>query len=73
MKENEVWNATLDDKYAISVERTEPYQGSLTISDGDEVLYREPVGLMYNAQFGPDVEDVHRWKQTAVRFIDSRK
>ena len=73
MKENEVWNATLDDKYAISVKRTEPYQGILTISDGDEVLYQEPVGLMYNAQFGPDVDDVHHWKQTAVRFIDSRK
>jgi hypothetical protein len=73
MKENEVWNATLDDKYSISVERSAPYQGILTISDGDEVLYQEPVGLMYNAQFGPDMEDVHRWKQTAVGFIDSRK
>lgn len=73
MKENEVWSATLDDKYEISVERTKPYQGILTISDGDEGLYQEPVGLMYNAQFGPDVEDVHHWKQTAIRFIDSRK
>lgn len=73
MNETEVWSATLDDKYEISVERTEPYQGILTISAGDEVLYQEPVGLMYNAQFGPDVEDVHRWKQTAVRFIDGRK
>ena len=73
MKENEVWNATLDGKYAVSVERTAPYQGVLTISEGDEVLYRESVGLMYNAQFGPDVEDVHHWKQTAVRFIDNRK
>lgn len=73
MEENELCNTTLDGRYAVSVKRSAPYQGVLTISEGDEVLYRESACLMHNAKFGPDMEDGHNWKQTAVRFIDSRK
>lgn len=63
----------LDDRYGVSVERTSPYQGVLTISEGDEILHRESVVMIYDAQFGPDLDDVRSWKKTAVQFIDSRK
>lgn len=70
MKENEVWTATLDEKYVVTVIREAPYRGVLTIMEGKQVLHRESVGLMYNAQFGPDADDVDAWQEIAVRFID---
>jgi hypothetical protein len=73
MKANEVWTATLDGKYTVTVTGEAPYRGGLTITEGEEVLYRESVRLMYNAQFGPDVDDVALWQEMAARFIDGRK
>jgi hypothetical protein len=73
MNANEVWTSMLDDKYTVTVVRESPYRGILTITEGEQVLYRESVGLMYDAQFGPDVDDVASWQDIAVRVIDSRK
>lgn len=73
MKANEVWTATLDNKYTVTVIREAPYRGILTITEGKLVLHRESVGLMYDALFGPDVDDVASWQDIAVRFIDSRQ
>lgn len=73
MKENEVWTATLDEKYVVTVTREAPYRGILRITEAGQVLHWETVGLAYNAQFGPDVDDVETWQQIAERFIDSRK
>lgn len=73
MKANEVWTATLDNKYAVTVIRESPYRGILTITEGEQVLHREPVGLRYNAQFGPDVDDVADWQAIAERIIDNRQ
>jgi hypothetical protein len=73
MKVNEVWTATLDGKYVVTVIREAPYRGILTIKEGEQVLYRESVGLRYNAQFGPDVDDVAHWQETVVRFIDGQE
>lgn len=73
MKENEVWTATLDDRFVVTVTREAPYRGILRIAEGDRILHWETVGLMYNAQFGPDVDDVALWQEKAVQFIDGRK
>lgn len=73
MKANEVWTATLDHKYVVNVIREAPYRGILTITEGKQVLHRESVGLRYNAQFGPDVDDVEDWQKIAERVIDGRK
>lgn len=73
MQENEVWTATLDQKYVVTVTREAPYRGILRITEGGQVLHWETVGLMYNAQFGPDVDDVDHWQEIAVRFVDGRK
>lgn len=71
MKANEVWTATLDDKYTVTVIRESPYRAILTITEGEQVLYRQSVGLMYDALFGPDIDDVASWQDIAVRFIDN--
>lgn len=34
------------------------------------MFYREPVSLSYNAQFGPDVDDVLSWKDAAIAFVE---
>jgi hypothetical protein len=72
-KSNEVWSATLDGKYVVTVTSEAPCRGILTITGGEKVLDRESVGLIYNAQFGPDVEDVALWQETTVRIFDGRE
>jgi hypothetical protein len=67
-----VWSATLDDRYIIRVERTDPYSGELVILDGDKELLREKVVLSYNALFGPDVFDIEAWQERAAEFVDER-
>ena len=53
-----MWTSTLDGKYEVTVTRTGDYYGELTISEDNQVLHRETVGLSYGAIFGPDVADV---------------
>lgn len=73
MNTNLVWTGTLDSRYVVTVTREAPYRGIFTIKEGEQVLYRESVGLRYNAQFGPDVDDAERWQEIAERFIDGRR
>jgi hypothetical protein len=68
-----VWNTKLDGRFEVVVTRTVPYQGELTISENDQVIFRQPVGLMYDAMFGPDMADVSEWKHISVTFVDSQK
>jgi len=70
MHGNTIWTSLLDKRYVITVTRTEAYRGELTILDTDQVLHREPVGLTYGAQFGPDIDDVSYRKQIAAAFVD---
>lgn len=72
MDEQIVWQSTLDGRYAIAVVRVAPYRGTLTISDAGNTIFSQEVGLMYDAQFGPDVADVADWKKTIVDFIDQK-
>jgi len=41
----------------------------LTIADGANVLHREPVGLSFDALFGPDVADLASWQKIAIRKV----
>lgn len=68
-----VYSTTLDKRYAVTVRRTGPYHGELTIAEGGQILFRQDVGLSYNAQFGPDVADVADWQDIAINFIDGAK
>ncbi len=70
---NVVWESTLDGRYEVAVTRTVPYQGELTISEAGQVLFHQPVGLMYNAIFGPDIADVEGWQEAVVNFVDGKK
>jgi len=59
MQEDVVWRSKLDHRYKVKVVRIAPYHGELSISEeseGDQVLHKEDVALMYNALFGPDVD-----------------
>ena len=73
MQDNVVWTSTLDGKYEVTVTRTDDYHAELTISEGNQVLHRESVGLSYGAIFGPDVADVADWRRIAVEFVDGHK
>jgi|OM-RGC.v1.034117396 hypothetical protein len=66
-----IWEATLDKKYTVYVERVEPYKGELTIKDGDKVLTIKAVTISYDAQFGPDVADIDEWQRTSINYIDN--
>jgi hypothetical protein len=72
MQDNVVWTSTLDKRYEVTVTRSDDYHAELTISEGNQVLHREAVGLSYGAIFGPDVADVADWRRIAVAFVDSR-
>lgn len=82
-----VWQGMLDNRYQIEVHRQESatYKGILYIFDMQEVLsgteeqvkmmppvlLEREVTLSYNAQFGPDNEDVLTWQDWAVEFVDA--
>lgn len=72
--EQQVWQATLDERYRVMVTRTAPYEGLLQVVDteGGELLHEEEVVVSYDAIFGPDVADVARWQEIAMRIVDSR-
>jgi hypothetical protein len=72
MQDNVVWTSTLDKRYEVTVTRSDDYHAELTISEGNQVLHREAVGLSYGAIFGPDVADVADWRRIAVAFVDSQ-
>lgn len=73
-----VWQGRLDDKYSVIVLReAEPYKAELLIfglnedeEEKEEILFRQDVGLAYNAQFGPDWDDVFSWQNIAIKFAD---
>jgi hypothetical protein len=65
-----VWSSMLDGEFTVKVIWSAPYRGELTIADEATVLQREPVSLAYNAQYGPDGDDVAAWQEAAIAFVD---
>jgi hypothetical protein len=69
-----VWECTVDDgEFKIEVKHKDAYVGQLIVFvvRTGEILLDEVVGLAYNAQFGPDVDDVIKWESKAIEVIDA--
>ena len=67
-----IWKSELDGKYTCSVVRINKRGGNLKLVEtetGRELLNQD-VGLLYGAQFGPDVEDVAKWQSICVAVVD---
>lgn len=67
------WYSHLDNRYCVEVKRIKPYEGILSIYDhelDDKEIYRELVGIAWDAKFGPDFEDVQEWSNMAMKFVD---
>ena len=71
-KQNIIWESMLDGKFHCLVERINKRGGSLKVYDSGtyEVLLEQDVGLLYGAQFGPDVEDVAKWQSICTAVVD---
>jgi len=67
-----IWEAELDGKYRCSVTRINKRGGTLRVEDTEsgKMLLEQDVGLLYGAQFGPDVEDVEKWQGICVAVVD---
>lgn len=73
IKGEPVWGTLLDKRYLCTVTRLRPYTGSLEIRDTQTklVVHQRPVGLSYDALFGPDIGDVQEWQGMCTDFVDS--
>lgn len=69
---NYIWEAELDGKFKCTVTRINKRGGALRVEDTEagKVLLEQDVGLMYGAQFGPDIEDVDKWQSICVAVVD---
>jgi hypothetical protein len=69
---NYIWEAELDGKFKCTVTRINKRGGTLRVEDtkSGKMLLEQDVGLMYGAQFGPDIEDVDKWQSICVAVID---
>ena len=70
-----IWKAELHDNYKCTVTRINKRGGNLRIVETatERELLNQDVGLMYGAQFGPDVEDVAKWQDICVAVVDRDK
>ena len=69
-----IFNAILDDRYIVEVQRTGGATGNLLIFDhdrNDQEIFSQAVGLSYGAKFGPDISDVEDWEMKVADFIDN--
>lgn len=51
-------NALDRGKYVLKVVRLRPYRGLLTLQRDDDIVLERQVGIMYDAPYGPDLEDI---------------
>lgn len=67
-----IWEAELDGKYKCTVTRINKRGGNLRVveSTTERELLNQDVGLLYGAQFGPDIEDVNKWQDICVAVVD---
>jgi len=71
--DNLVFDSKLDGRFRCRVIRTKPYYGLLMVEDDDKdgkLIISQEVGLAYNAEFGPDVEDLDAWHTMITDYID---
>ncbi len=66
-----IWQDDLDKgTYSATVTRIAPYHGLLVLTRGKTIVLQENVGMMYNAEFGPDMEDVRLWERIVLAAAD---
>lgn len=79
-----IWQGMLDDRLLVVAIRSveDAYRGELLIfkfnmdlPEGEEtaeepILYRQEVGIMFGAPFGPDFDDVTHWQNIAIKYAD---
>jgi hypothetical protein len=71
-----VWGAHLDNRYLVEVQRKDRDTAIVCIfdhQDNDKLIYSNDTTLAYGAAYGPDSEDVARWEEECVEFVDSLK
>ena len=76
-----VWHQTVDQgTWRCWVEQNphDGYVGSLHVarvnSDGTEYeVHQETVSIAYEARFGPDIDDILTWQETALAVIDAQE
>ena len=76
MSRDIVWTATVDDNtWRVDVVRRGQYEADLEIYRvaDESLVHSEPVGLSYQALFGPDIDDVVQWQNRAIEIIDSQE
>lgn len=67
-----VWHTRLDrGTYVATVVRTKPYMGRLTLTRDDDIVLDRAVRIMYDAPFGPDLEDIQRWQAICLAGADA--
>ena len=69
---NYIWEAELDGIYKCSVTRINKRGGNLRVVESatERELLNQDVGLLYGAQFGPDIEDVEKWQSICTAVVD---
>ena len=69
---NYIWETELDSKFKCTVTRINKRGGNLRIVETDtgRELLNQDVGLLYGAQFGPDIEDVSKWQSICTAVVD---
>lgn len=68
-----IWEATIDNRFKCSVVRSEDYTGKLIIvdtEDEDKIIHKTDVSLSYGAMFGPDVSDISEWEEICINIVD---
>ena len=74
--ENIVWCIVLDNRYGAEVERTTTHKGFLNIFDLDnngKLVSSNETNISYDAIFGPDINDVEKWKNDIINIVDNIK
>jgi hypothetical protein len=62
-----VWYDNLDQEtYSAAVTRVAPYRSLLVLTRRETLVLQKKVGMMYNAEFGPDMEDVQQWRRIVL-------
>lgn len=71
---NLIWESRLDSKYYCTVIRISERKGILKVinEENQQVLLETEVGLSYGAIFGPDMDDVRDWEETAIDVVDKQ-
>lgn len=67
-----IWKGQLDHKYDVTVDRLTSDKGLFIIREAENILFEQEVSLDYGAIFGPDVNDVQKWIEMSIDFVDTK-